>query len=83
MSKRKGLSDKEIEEMECNAFVIQISADFYSKNGKYSFSPMQADKYYSIILDNILRTLENGESKQKKAAMRCLSRLHVYPLRIQ
>lgn len=86
MSKKRpfiGFTEEEIFKAEANSFVILIGNDFYMKDGDFAFSKQQAEKYYDILMDNILRTLDEGDQKQRNAAMKCLSRLHILPLRVQ
>ena len=87
MSKNKspfvGYTLEEIRRSEANSFVIMIGNDFYNKNGDFTFTLAQAEKYYEILLENILITLDEGTPKQKKAALSCLARLHILPLRLQ
>lgn len=79
----KGFTTEEVNRAESNSFVIRIGNDFYQKDGNFTFSLKQAEKYYSILLQNILITLDEGTPRQKKAALACLVRLHIEPLRIQ
>jgi hypothetical protein len=79
----KNFTLEEIQRAESNSFVIQIGNDFYNKNGDFTFTIGQAEKYYEILLENILITLDEGTPKQKKAALSCLARLHILPLRLQ
>ena len=78
----KGYSIAEINKAERNSFVIQIGNDLYSKDGEMVFSLSQAEKYYDTLLVNILHTIDNGTAKQKVAAMKCLARLHILPLKL-
>jgi hypothetical protein len=79
----RGLTLEEVSRAERNSFVVQIGNEFYNKEGDFVFTQSQAEKCYETLLDNILYTLDNGNDKQKSAAMKCLEKLHVYPLRIQ
>jgi len=83
MSKRKSLTEKEIKKMESNSYNILIANDMYIKNGTYTFTASQAEKYYSTLLDNISHTLKNGTSKQRDIAMKCLTNLKILPFRVQ
>jgi hypothetical protein len=87
MSKKKqpfiGFTEEEIFRAEANSYVILIGNDFYSKDGDFAFSKQQAEKYYDILMENILRTLDEGTEKQRIAAMKCLARLQILPLRVQ
>lgn len=78
----KGLTVEEVRRAEINTFVVLIGNDFYNKNGCFTFTLSQAEKHYEILLENILITLDEGTAKQKKAALSCLSRLHILPLRL-
>jgi hypothetical protein len=78
----KTLTTAEVKKAEHNSFVILIGNDFYAKNGDYTFSIAQAEKYYEILLSNILHTIDNGNPKQQSAALKCLARLHILPLRL-
>ena len=86
MSKRRpfvGFTEEEIQKAEFNSYVILVGSDFYSKDGDFAFSRHQAEKHYDMLMNNILRTLDEGNQKQKEAAMRCLARLQILPLRVQ
>lgn len=78
----KGLTIGEVNKAERNSFVLQIGNDFYSKNSDFIFTLAQAEKHYETLLMNILLTIDEGSAKQKDAAMKCLARLHVLPLRL-
>ena len=78
-----GFTVEEIFSAEMNSYVIQIGNDFYNKDGNFVFSATQANKHYNILLTNILSTMDKGTFKQKTAALKCLGKLLVYPLRIQ
>ena len=86
MSKTKSpfisLTLAEVNRAERASFVVLIGNEFYAKDGEYTFTATQASKHYEILLANILHTIDNGTVKQKTAAMKCLSRLHILPLRI-
>jgi len=79
----KNYTLEEIKKAESNSFVVLIGNDYYEKNGNFTFSLAQAQKHYEILLKNILITLNDGTPKQKKAALSCLGRLHILPLRLQ
>ena len=79
----KGFTTEEVNRAEANSFVIRIGNDYYNKDGNFTFSLKQAEKYYEILLHNILITIDEGTPKQKKAALACLAKLHIEPLRIQ
>ena len=79
----RGLTIKEVDKAERNSFTIRIGNDFYSNDGNFVFTKNQAEKYYETLLENILYTMDNGNEKQKLAAMKCLERLKVLPLRLQ
>jgi len=79
----KGLTTEEIDRIERNSYVIRIGNDMYAKDGQYVFSIAQAENHYETLLENILHTIENGSVKQRNAAMKCLAKLHIQPLRIQ
>jgi len=87
MSKKKrpfaGITKEQIFRAEANTYVIQIGSDFYQKDGDFAFSRQEAEKYYDILMSNILRTLDEGNEKQYNAAMNCLSSLQILPLRVQ
>ena len=86
MSRKKpfnGFTEEEIKRAEANSYTILIGSDFYSKDGDFVFSRQQAEKYYDILMNNILRTLDEGNEKQRNAAMRCLNTLQILPLRVQ
>lgn len=78
----KGFTVAEVNKAERNSYVVQIANDFYNKDGEFVFTLNQAEKHYDTLLVNILYTLDNGTQKQKDAALKCLSRLHIYPLRL-
>lgn len=67
---------------ERNYFSIQIGNDMYNKDGNFFFTVSQVEKYYNKLLNNIIYTIANGNEKQRDAAMKCLSRLYILPLRI-
>jgi hypothetical protein len=79
----RGLTLEEVNKAERNSFVVQIGQEFYSRDGDFIFTQNQAEKCYETLLENILYTLDNGNEKQKLAAMKCLERLKVLPLRLQ
>lgn len=87
MAKKKspfrGLTLEEVNKAERNSFVVQIGNDFFSREGDFIFTASQAEKCYETLLENILYTLDNGNEKQKSAAMKCLEKLQVLPLRVQ
>lgn len=87
MAKQKspfiGLTTQEVNRAERDSFVIIIGNDFYNKDGEYVYSLSQAEKYYEILLENILYTIESGSAKQRNAAIKCLENLHIRPLRLQ
>ena len=78
----RGFTTAEINKAERSSFVVQIGNEYYSKDGNFIFTGSQAEKYYDTLLVNILYTIDNGTTKQVDAAMRCLSRLHIWPLRL-
>ena len=79
----KAFTVDEVLKVESNSYVIQIGQDFYSFDGDFVFSIAEVKKHYNKILTNILDTIDNGTVRQKNAALNCLSRFHVLPLRIQ
>lgn len=79
----KGFTVAEVNKAERDSYVVQIGNDFYSKDGGYIFTAAQAGKYYETLLDNIVYTLDNGNERQKSAAMKCLEKLRIHPLRLQ
>lgn len=78
----KGFTVAEINKAERNSYVLQIGNDFYSVDGDMVFTANQVEKYYDNLMVNILHTLDSGNEKQRIAAMKCLSRLHILPLRL-
>lgn len=78
-----GFSIQEINVAERNSFVIQVGNDFYSKDGSFVFTLAQAQKSYEILLLNIIDTINGGTPKQRAAALNCLARLHIMPLKLQ
>lgn len=79
----RSLTVGEVNKAERNSYVVQIGNDLYRDNeGDLIFTASQAEKYYEILLNNILHTIDNGTAKQKAAAMKCLARLHILPLRL-
>lgn len=78
----KGFTVAEINRAERGSFYLQIGNDAYSKDREFVFTIAQAEKYYEILLSNILHTIDNGNDKEKVAAMKCLVRLHIHPLKI-
>jgi hypothetical protein len=86
MAKQKGpfkdFTVAEVNQAERNSFNIVIGNDFYAKDGEFIFTQSQAEKYYGVLLENILYTIDNGNPKQKSAAMKCLVRLHIQPFRL-
>ncbi len=77
----KNFSLSEINKIERSFYLIQIGNDFYSHDGDFIFSASEAEKYYEMLLQNILNTIDNGNNKQRAAAMKCLIRLHILPLK--
>ena len=78
----KGLTIGEVNKAERNSFVLQIGNDLYNRDGEFIFTLAQAEKHYETLLMNILLTIDEGSTKQKDAAMKCLARLHILPLRL-
>jgi hypothetical protein len=78
----RGLTVSEVNRAERDSYVVLIGNDFYSKDGDYVFTANQAERYYEILLENILHTIDEGNAKQKAAATKCLLRLHILPLRL-
>lgn len=78
----KGYSIAEVNKAERNSFVVQVGNDLYNKEGEFIFSLSQAEKHYDTLLINILYTIDNGTAKQKTAALKCLARLHIIPLKL-
>lgn len=78
----RGFTLDEVLEAESNSFVIQLGNNFYEKEGSFTFSIKEAEKYYDVLLDNILYTIDNGAEKQRKAALSCLATLKILPLRL-
>lgn len=78
----KNFTIAEVNKAERDSYVLQIGNDFYNRDGNFIFTLAQAEKNYDILLSNILHTIDNGTSKQKSAAMKCLARLHILPLRL-
>lgn len=74
---------EEVERAEATCFVVRIGKEFYNKDGNFVFSLKEAERHYNILLKNIVLTLEEGTSKQKKAALSCLETLKIEPLRLQ
>lgn len=81
--KRKSITLEQLIEAELNAFVIQIGSEFYNSDGMFVFDYKEANKHYNKLLSKIKLALSNGNEKEKIAALRCLPRLHILPLRIQ
>jgi hypothetical protein len=79
----KGFTVEEVLKIERNSFVIQLGNDFYNKDGNFTFSESQVNKYYNSILNKILYAISNGTDKQKRDAIKCLSTFRVFSLRIQ
>lgn len=79
----RGLTIGEVNRAERNSYVVLIGNDFYeTKEKEFIFTAAQAEKCYETLLMNILHTIDNGNVKQRSAAMKCLSRLHILPLRL-
>jgi hypothetical protein len=78
----RNFSLSEVNKAEKNSYTIQIGRDFYSKDGVFVFTANQANKYYDVLLSNILYTMKNGDTKQKLAATKCLTSLHVHPFKL-
>ena len=79
----KGLTIGEVNKAERNSYFIQIGNDAYrNQDGDLIFTLAQAEKHYETLLMNILLTIDEGSTKQKDAAMKCLARLHILPLRL-
>lgn len=79
----KGFTIAEVNKAERNSFVVQVGNDMYqNQDGEFIFTENQAEKYYDTLLVNILHTIDNGSEKQKIAAMKCLARLHILPLKL-
>jgi hypothetical protein len=87
MSKTKspfrGLEIEEVLRAEGIFFVIQIGNDYYNKDGNFTFERKEAERHYNTLLKNIMITIDKGTDRQKNAAMKCLARLHILPLRLQ
>ena len=86
MAKKKSpfrnFTEKEVLRAEATSYVVLIGNDLYSREGSLVFSLTQAEKHYNTLLQNILLTLDSGNTKQKAAAVHCLRTLKVLPLRI-
>jgi hypothetical protein len=70
----KGLTSEEIARVEFNSYIVRIGNDIYNKNGTLSF-------YYNL-LRNIIISIDSGTTKQRNAAMKCLEKLQILPLRL-
>lgn len=79
----RGFTVTEVNRAERDSYTIQIGNDMYSKDGNFVFTATQAGKYYETLLQNIIYTLDSGNPKQKAAAMKCLEKLRIHPLRLQ
>jgi hypothetical protein len=78
----KGLTSEEIARVEFNSYIVRIGNDIYNKNGTLSFSLAQAEKHYYNLLRNIIISIDSGTTKQRNAAMKCLEKLQILPLRL-
>jgi len=78
----RGFTVAEINRAERDSFVVQVGNDLYAKDGDFIFTLSQAEKHYETLLMNILLTIDEGNHRQKDAAMKCLARLHILPLRL-
>jgi hypothetical protein len=78
----RGFTIGEVNRAERDSYVVLIGNDFYSCEGDMVFTANQAEKHYETLLNNILHTMDNGTDKQKSAAMKCLMKLHILPLRL-
>ena len=86
MSKTKGpfvgLTLSEVNQVERDSYVLQIGNDLYARDGEMVFTASQVEKHYETLLSNILHTLDSGTERQRVAAMKCLERLHILPLKL-
>lgn len=78
----KNFTIAEANKAERDSYTIQIGNEFYNKDGDYVFTAAQAGKYYETLLNNIIYTIDGGNPKQRSAAMKCLEKLRIHPLRL-
>lgn len=76
-------SEEEVQAAENGTYYIQLDNDiFSSENGKMAFNKERAEFLYQQIWDGLIELKKNGDMSQKDDAVRCLTNLRMYPLRI-
>lgn len=73
---------EEIVQAESGHYVIQVGGDLFSYNGKMAFSRARVEKFFDDIFLGLNDMKENGSDLEKDDALKCLSMLKIYPLRI-
>ncbi len=86
MRKKKSVfgkySPEQIAVAESSMHVILLGDDFFSYNGKYTFTREKAEYYYNQVNDGLMEIMETGTKTEKEEAMFCLFYLKIMPFRL-
>lgn len=75
-------SQEQIDVAEASQHVILLGSDFFSYEGRYTFSREKAEFYFNQVSDGLLEILETGSKSEKEEAIFCLCFLRIMPFRL-
>lgn len=78
-----GRTLQDVENLEKDAFVIQVGADVFMDQGFWAFDAENTEFYYGQILNGLNEMKEKGTENEKEDAIKCLLLLKSFPLRLQ
>lgn len=76
-------SVEDVAAAEAGSYYIQLGGDiFVTEEGKMAFDKERVDFLFKEIWDGLIDMKENGTKQEADDAIKCLSLLRIYPLRI-
>lgn len=76
-------SEKQIQLMEHDCFVIQVGTDCFDVEGKIRFSKTAAEMYFVKVVKELQDSIEDGDDEERIDAHRLLLSLRILPFRFQ
>jgi|GEM_PF-7108678 len=74
-------SNKQIQSMEQDCFVIQVGTDCFEVDGKIRFSRTAAEMYLVKITNELQDSIEGGDDSERVDAHQLLLSLRIIPFR--
>jgi hypothetical protein len=75
-------SEEQIAKAEATRYVISMGNDFFSLDGKYTFSKSKAESYHDHVIDGLLEIIETGTDPEIEEAEFCLFNLKILSFKL-